>query len=56
MPVYRIPEEHIFPDPELAEMGGLLGVGGDLSPERLMLAYSCWLKVKHQELWQNLQV
>lgn len=30
----------MFPDPELAEPDGLLAVGGDLSPERLMLAYS----------------
>ena len=39
MPVYRIPDELIFPDPELAEEDGLLGVGGDLTPERLLLAY-----------------
>ena len=39
MPVYRIPEELIFPDPELAAEDGLLGVGGDLKPERLLLAY-----------------
>jgi leucyl/phenylalanyl-tRNA--protein transferase len=39
MPVYRIPEELIFPDPALAEPDGLLGVGGDLSPDRLVLAY-----------------
>jgi leucyl/phenylalanyl-tRNA--protein transferase len=29
----------IFPDPALAEEDGLLAVGGDLSPERLLLAY-----------------
>ena len=40
MPVYQIPDELIFPDPELAEDDGLLGVGGDLSPERLLLAYA----------------
>jgi leucyl/phenylalanyl-tRNA---protein transferase len=40
MPVYQIPEELLFPDPELAEEDGLLGVGGDLSPERLLLAYA----------------
>ena len=39
MPVYQIPDELIFPDPELAEDDGLLGLGGDLSPERLLLAY-----------------
>ncbi|NTW58551.1 MAG: leucyl/phenylalanyl-tRNA--protein transferase [Nitrospirae bacterium] len=40
MPVYSIPQEMVFPDPELAEEDGLLGVGGDLKPERLLLAYS----------------
>jgi leucyl/phenylalanyl-tRNA--protein transferase len=40
MPVYQIPHELIFPDPELAEEDGLLGVGGDLSLERLLLAYA----------------
>lgn len=39
MPVYRIPDELVFPHPSLAEPGGLLGVGGDLRPERLLLAY-----------------
>ena len=40
--VYRIPkDELIFPDPHLCdESDGLLCVGGDLSPERLILAYS----------------
>lgn len=37
--IFRIPREHLFPDPELSEPSGLLGVGGDLSPERLLLAY-----------------
>ncbi len=40
MPVYRIPKELVFPDPELADEDGLLGVGGDLSPERLLMAYA----------------
>ena len=40
MPVYRLPEELIFPDPKLSEDDGLLAVGGDLSIERLLLAYS----------------
>ncbi len=38
--VYRIPEELVFPPPEEAGPDGLLGVGGDLSSERLLLAYS----------------
>jgi leucyl/phenylalanyl-tRNA--protein transferase len=40
MPVFRIPDELVFPDPDLAAPDGLLGVGGDLSPERLLLAYT----------------
>jgi leucyl/phenylalanyl-tRNA--protein transferase len=38
--VFRLQKELIFPNPELAEEDGLLAVGGDLSTERLMLAYS----------------
>ena len=33
-------DEFIFPDPSLAEADGLLAVGGDLSVERLLNAYS----------------
>jgi leucyl/phenylalanyl-tRNA--protein transferase len=39
MPVYKLPEELIFPPPEEAEGEGLLAVGGDLSIERILLAY-----------------
>jgi leucyl/phenylalanyl-tRNA--protein transferase len=38
--VFRLPREPIFPDPELAESDGLLAVGGDLSPDRLLRAYA----------------
>ena len=37
--IFRIPQRHVFPDPEKADASGLLGVGGDLDPERVMLAY-----------------
>lgn len=41
MPVFKLDSKEIsFPDPELAEEDGLLAVGGDLSVERLLLAYS----------------
>ncbi|MBW2493225.1 MAG: leucyl/phenylalanyl-tRNA--protein transferase [Deltaproteobacteria bacterium] len=40
MPVYRLTNELIFPDPEDADPSGLLAVGGDLGAERLLLAYS----------------
>jgi leucyl/phenylalanyl-tRNA--protein transferase len=37
--IFRLDDRLIFPDPELAEEDGLLAVGGDLSVERLLLAY-----------------
>ena len=40
MPVYALDNRIIFPDPKLADESGLLAVGGDLSSERLLLAYS----------------
>ena len=39
MPVFRLPDDPIFPPPQLATEEGLLAVGGDLSPERLLAAY-----------------
>ncbi len=39
MPVYLLPDELVFPPPRLARKEGLLAVGGDLSQERLLLAY-----------------
>ena len=40
MPVFSLPSEHVFPDPALARDDGLLAVGGDLDPRRLLLAYA----------------
>jgi leucyl/phenylalanyl-tRNA--protein transferase len=37
--IFRIPREHVFPDPSLADPNGMLGVGGDLHPGRVLLAY-----------------
>jgi leucyl/phenylalanyl-tRNA--protein transferase len=55
MPVFRLTEELIFPPPEYAEEDGLLAVGGDLSAERLLLAYSMgifpWYSEKPPILW-----
>ena len=39
MPVYLLSDNLIFPSPQLAPQEGLLAVGGDLSQERLLLAY-----------------
>lgn len=53
--VYRIPDALVFPDPELANPQGLLGVGGDLRPERLLLAYEMgifpWFSKGDPILW-----
>jgi leucyl/phenylalanyl-tRNA--protein transferase len=40
MPVYLLTKELVFPPPEGATPEGLVAVGGDTSPERLVLAYS----------------
>lgn len=41
MPVFRLSDELAFPAPKYAdEESGLLAVGGDLRPERLLLAYA----------------
>ena len=39
MPVYRLDQRLLFPPASRAEAGGLLAVGGDLRPERLLLGY-----------------
>lgn len=40
LPLYLEPNDPIvFPDPETADAEGLVAVGGDLCPERLMAAY-----------------
>lgn len=56
MPVYRLDDRLVFPRPELAEEG-LLAVGGDLRPERLLLAYSVgifpWFSEGEPILWHS---
>lgn len=39
MPIFRLTDDLIFPHPSLSEEDGLLAIDGDLSAERLMLAY-----------------
>lgn len=56
MPIYRLSEEEVyFPNPTLAREDGLLAVGGDLSVERLLLAYSHgifpWYNPGDEILW-----
>jgi len=56
VPVFRLDERLIFPPPQLAE-DGLLAVGGDLSPERLLLAYASgifpWYDEGQPLLWHS---
>ena len=57
MPVYRLGPDMAFPPPEEAEPSGLLAVGGDLRPERLLLAYSMgifpWYDEEQPILWHS---
>jgi leucyl/phenylalanyl-tRNA--protein transferase len=39
MPIYLLTDDLAFPDPALADPSGVLAVGGDLRPERVLLAY-----------------
>ncbi len=39
MSIFQLPDKILFPHPSLAEPDGLLAIGGDLSPERLLTAY-----------------
>ncbi|RJQ13409.1 MAG: leucyl/phenylalanyl-tRNA--protein transferase, partial [Nitrospiraceae bacterium] len=55
MSIFQLSNELIFPPPHLAEDNGLLAVGGDLSEERLLLAYSMglfpWYSEDDPVLW-----
>jgi len=55
VPVFRLTDDLVFPPPELAEDDGMLAVGGDLSVERLVLAYSMgifpWYSEGYPILW-----
>jgi leucyl/phenylalanyl-tRNA--protein transferase len=53
--LFRLPREVAFPEPRLAEPDGLLAVGGDLAPERLVAAYAAgifpWYSAGQPILW-----
>jgi leucyl/phenylalanyl-tRNA--protein transferase len=55
MPVYRLTRRIAFPPPDHATPDGLLAVGGDLSSERLLLAYQLgifpWYEEGQPILW-----
>jgi leucyl/phenylalanyl-tRNA--protein transferase len=55
LPIFVIDKELYFPPPHLAEPDGLLAIGGDLSTERLLLAYRNgifpWYEGEHILWW-----
>jgi len=55
MPLFRLSSDLIFPPPEFARSDGLLCVGGDLSVNRLILAYKNgifpWFSESDPILW-----
>ena len=55
--IFQLSSELIFPPTHLAEADGLLAVGGDLSSERLLLAYSSgifpWYSEGEPILWHS---
>lgn len=55
MPVFELRESIAFPAPHLADETGLLAIGGDLQPERLLLAYELgifpWYNDDQPLLW-----
>jgi leucyl/phenylalanyl-tRNA---protein transferase len=55
MPIYALPPEPTFPPISHAEPNGLLAVGGDLSPQRLLNAYASgifpWYSEGEPILW-----
>lgn len=55
MPVFQLNHRILFPPPNLAREDGLLAVGGDLSPQRLLAAYRLgifpWFSEEDPILW-----
>ena len=53
--IFNLTDEYIFPNPELAEENGLIAIGGDLDPQRLLLAYANgifpWFNPNDEILW-----
>ena len=56
MPIYLLNEQLVFPDPSQAEEG-ILAIGGDLSEERLILAYQSgifpWYNDDEPIIWHS---
>jgi leucyl/phenylalanyl-tRNA---protein transferase len=57
VPIFQLDERIVFPPAHLADPDGLLAVGGDLRPERLVLAYASgifpWPAEGYPLLWHS---
>ncbi|MCO4769498.1 MAG: leucyl/phenylalanyl-tRNA--protein transferase [Deltaproteobacteria bacterium] len=57
MPIYALPDEFLFPDPREADDSGLIAVGGDLHPERVLRGYAAgifpWYSEGQPILWHS---
>lgn len=55
MPVFRLSNQPLFPNPALSRRDGLLCVGGDLTPEMILIAYKNgifpWFSENDPPLW-----
>lgn len=55
MPIYQLPDEPMFPPADEAEEDGIIAIGGDFSPERLLNAYAAgifpWPHEGYPLLW-----
>lgn len=55
MPIWQLDHRNIFPDPFEADPDGLLAIGGDMKPDRLILAYRSgifpWFSLGHEPYW-----
>ncbi len=55
MSIFQLNKELIFPHPELANSEGILAIGGDLEPKRILLAYYNgifpWFSEEEPILW-----
>lgn len=55
MAIYQLTERIEFPHPEYTDPSGILAVGGDLRPERLLLAYELgifpWFNAEEPPMW-----
>ena len=53
--MYKLSSEHIFPSPLSANRDGIVAVGGDLDPKRILLAYKMgifpWFENDDDLLW-----